>query len=308
MISFGFTSAHFLYWLLLLPLFVLIYFLSLFYNKRKSINFPNFEALQRIGLTDIHSKNVFYLMVFILILSCFILSLSGMWVSFDANTSEYSYVIAIDSSGSMRANDLLPNRLTASKNAIKDLVVSLPLGTKVGLITFSGDVKILSPVISKEELSLSLIDGIDFSEISGTNIKDAVEVSNELIKITKLKSLILVSDGQINLGNFSEIIVYAQKNDLVINTFAIGTVEGGDTGQGFISKTDIDALKSLAFNTGGRYFSVTSNQDLNPSFKELISNTNATVKINISNYLLMAGLILLAIYWILYNFRFRNFP
>jgi len=280
----------------------------MFYRNKRAINFPNFEALKRIGLTDVYSKNIVYLYLFLFIMFILIVALAGMKIQFDANTSDYSYVMAIDNSDSMRASDLEPNRLEVSKTTAKNFISNLPIGVKVGVVSFSGDVNILSPLDDSKFGPMGVIDTIEFSDVSGTNLGDAVIAGNELLKKQKLKSMIVISDGQINLGNLSDIIEYAQENEIVVNTIAIGTLGGGDTGNGFISKVDNNALKSLAFNTDGRAFNVNNSRDMALSFDELLNNTHKEVEFRISNYLLILSLILITLYWLVYNFRFKNFP
>ena len=44
----AFVYPGFLFLLLLIPLFIGIYFLSFYYNKKKALVFPNFEAVERV--------------------------------------------------------------------------------------------------------------------------------------------------------------------------------------------------------------------------------------------------------------------
>jgi hypothetical protein len=53
--------------LFILPLIVIIYFASLYYNKKKSVVFPNFDAMQRINANirklvayNSFKKNIFH--------------------------------------------------------------------------------------------------------------------------------------------------------------------------------------------------------------------------------------------------------
>lgn len=302
------SSPQFLYLLILLPAFILIYFGSMSYKKKRAINFPNFEALQRTGLTEIYSKNIFYLYLFLTINILIILAISGMNITLTTNTSSLSYVIAIDNSESMRATDLSPNRLEMSKIAAKKFVEELPLGVKVGIVSFSGEVEILLKLDLSKLKIYNTIDQIDFSQTSGTNINDAIIAGNELLKKENMKSMIILSDGQINIGNITDTIDYAKENKIIINTIALGTLEGGDTTTGFTSKTDIEILKATAFNTGGKFFSITNSEKKEEPFNDLLNNTNGRATIPVETELLIISLILLMVFWVLYNFRFRNFP
>lgn len=307
-IKLSFESPQYLYSLVVIPLIILIYLGSLNYKKRRSINFPNFEALQRTGLTEMHSKNIFYLYVFLIISLLLTLALCGMNLVFTANTDDFSYVIAIDNSQSMQAEDLSPNRLEASKEAAKKFISDLPMGVKVGLISFSGEVVIISETDTSKIALEEKINSIKFSQVSGTNINDAIIATEQILKKEKIKAMIILSDGQINIGNISETIDYAKEKEITINTIALGTEEGGITQLGFNSKTDIEILKAMAFNTNGKFFSIENSKDISIPFNEIMKNTKKEITLETRDHLLLASLILLILFWISYNFRFKNFP
>lgn len=307
-LNLAFQYPIFLFFIFLIPLFILIYFMASLSANKKSIIFPNFEALQRTGIMNIHSKNIYYLYLFILVLLFLILALAKTSLVLNAGAGDYSYVIAMDNSNSMNAEDLSPNRLEVSKTAAKKFISDLPLGVKVGILSFSGDVQIISNLDNSRLGSINAINDIEFSDIGGTNLQDAIYGSYDLLKEEDFKTIIFISDGQINLGNFSEVIDYAVEKKLVIHTIAIGTLEGGDTGYGFISKTDVDAMKSLAFNTQGKHFVVNNTKDMDLSFEEVLNHISGEYEIELSVYFLILSIILITFYWISYNFRFKTFP
>ena len=119
--------------------------------------------------------------------------------------------------------------------------------------------------------------------------------------------MIILSDGQTNIGNIGEAIDYAKEKEITIHTIALGTTEGGITQLGFNSKTDIEILKAIAFNTNGKFFNIENSEDISIPFNEIMKNTKKEITLRIDNYLLLASLILLLLFWISYNFRFRTF-
>ena len=149
------------------------------------------------------------------------------------------------------------------------------------------------------------IKGIESSEISGTDIGEAVITGTNLLKGEESKAIILLSDGQINVGNIEEIITYANDNDLAIHTIAIGTEQGGETSFG-VSKLDEDSLKSLAYNTGGAFFRALDKKELSSSFNSAIQVTRKKVGINLSNYLLIAAILVFTFEYFLVSSRYRR--
>lgn len=301
-----FLYPQLLLFLLSIPLFILIYFLGGLYNHRKSLVFPNFEAMKRISGGEIFSRNFVFLYLNITILTLLVLGISGMTVVLEAKSGSFSYVFAIDSSGSMATTDVLPNRLEASKNFAKEFVDKLPL-VDMGVIGFSGDALVMQKLDASKLKTKLAIDNINFGKVSGTNIYNAVIGANEIFGTRKMKSLILITDGQSNVGDVNKIIEYAKKRNIIINTIAVGTLKGGESGSGYISKVNENFLKALAFNTRGKFFSAQDADALDETLFEF-GKTATTVSLNISVYLLIVSLILLLLSWTLYNFRFKTIP
>ena len=298
----------FLLLLLLVPFFVVIYFFGIAYNKKKALLFANFEAMERFYNIEFFSKNFLALYINLVILIMFILAVSGTSVSFNVDTSAFSYVVAIDNSDSMATVDVLPNRLGAAKNAAKNFVELLPVGVEVGVIGFSGDSMVLQTMDSSKIKTKIAIDNLDYGPIQGTNIYNALITSNKLFEEKQIKAIILISDGQLNVGDAPQINNYIERNNLIVNTIAVGTPEGGLTEFNTISKTDEDFLKALAFNSGGQFFMAEDFEDIGDSFNTLILETNRDVTIDLSFYFLLIGLALFTILWILYNLRFKTLP
>ena len=311
MASFSFLYPSYLYLLLLVPFFIFIYFFSLGYNKKRAFVFSNFRAIERFYGIEFFSKNYLALYLNILIIILFVLSLSGMQVIFPAKTSAYSFVLLIDNSGSMSTTDMAPNRFSVAKEAARDFIDELPIGVNVGVIGFSGEAIVYQKITTDKMKIKMAIDNIDFGTVEGTNIYNALISADRLFDNSQednFRSVIIISDGQINVGEAPQIISFAERSDIVINTIAVGTKEGGISKYNTISKTDVDFLKSLAFNSRGVFFEVEDQKGLKNSFKSLIEEVDGTVEMDISLYLLLGALGLFTLYWVLFNLRFKTFP
>ena len=304
----SFLYPKFLTLLLLVPFFVFIYFFSVIYNRKNAVVFSNFSAMERFYDLEFFSKNFMALYFNILILVVFIFALAGTAVSFNVDTSAFSYIIAIDTSGSMATTDVAPNRLEAAKETAKKFVDLLPVGVEVGVIGFSGDSVVFQPLDTSKLKAKFAIDEIDYGVIQGTNIYNALISANKLFEGRQIKSVILISDGQLNIGDAPQITRYVNRNNIIVNTIAVGTTEGGLTNSNTISKVDEDFLQALAFNSGGRFFRAENFDELSNSFDTLVSETNKEVTIDLTIYLLLTGIILFTLLWVLHNLRFKILP
>lgn len=305
MASISFLFPLYLFFLFLIPLFIFIHLVTMKSTRATALKFANFDAIAKIKGVDFISKSIFILVLSILIVLLLSLSLAGTTLHTEIDAASYSFVLALDTSKSMEADDIAPNRMGAAKTAAENFVDFVPLATRVGVISFSGNALIEQDLTDSKILMKQAIRNIEISEIAGSDLAEAVITGTNLLKGDESRAIILLSDGQINVGGIDEIIDYANKNNVVVHTIGIGTEEGGRTSYGF-SKLDEDTLKALAFNTGGEFFRAVDEAELDLSFRNGIDRTRRKVSINLSSYLLIAAILLFALEYYLINSRYRR--
>ena len=89
--------------------------------------------------------------------------------------AERTIMLAMDVSGSMRATDVLPNRLVASQNAAKAFLADLPRSVRVGIVAFAGTASVVQPpTLSREDLVVAID---KFQLQRGTAIGNGIMVS-----------------------------------------------------------------------------------------------------------------------------------
>jgi len=306
--EFLFLYPRFLLLLLLFPFFVFVYFFSLIYNKKKAMVFGNFTAMERFYDIEFFSKNFLALYINLIILVLLVFSLAGTSVSFEADSSSFSFVVAVDTSESMSATDVAPNRLDAAVSEARNFVDLLPIGVKVGVIGFSGDALVYQELDSSKLKAKMAISELVFGEVQGTNVYNAIVSANVLFGDEQMKSIVLISDGQLNVGDAPKIIRYMNRNNLMVNVIAVGTEEGGVTSFDTVSKADEEFLKSLAFNSGGQFFRVDDVNEMAASFGVLVDETFKEVTIDLTFYSLLIAIVLFSILWVLHNLRFKTVP
>lgn len=302
---FTFLRPNYLYFLFVIPIIFIIHFYSLNNRKKVALKFANFDAIARIQGIDFFSKNIIILFLTVLISFIMVLSASGLtWHTF-MESSSFSFVLDIDVSGSMEANDFLPNRLAAAKQTAINFVDEAPLGVKIGVVSFSGSSYIEQDMTEDRNRLKGVIEELQISGWGGTDLFEAVITSANLLENEKNKAIILLSDGQINVGNLEDVMEYAIKRDIVIHSIAMGTRTGGQTDYA-ISKLDEESLKSISYNTGGNYFFVTSGEELSEAFISILDLTQRNVSIDLSIYLMIVALLLFILEFFLSNTKYLN--
>ena len=307
MISFSFTKPGYLVLLVIIPLIILIHFLTLKRKRTSALKFANFDAIAKIRGIDLISKNISILVLTAIISLLLVLSLSGFVLHRQMEASSFSFVIAVDSSSSMEAKDISPTRLDAAKETSSLFADKVNPCSKVGIVSFSGNAVIETDLTDDIILIKQSIEKIRLSSVGGTDLSEAIITSANLLEGEDAKAVILISDGRINVGTVDEVILSANKKDIVVHTIGIGTVEGGQT-QFAMSKLDEDSLTAVAYNTGGKYFQAQNKAQLDDSFNSILDFKIKKVSTDMTHSLLLIVLILLVLEYVLINTRYKVFP
>ncbi|MEV5560729.1 VWA domain-containing protein [Nonomuraea wenchangensis] len=88
-------------------------------------------------------------------------------------------LLALDTSGSMCATDVDPNRLTAARKAAADFIESQRGGPRIGLVTFAGSAGLLVPPTDDTDELIKALDGLTVAR--GTAIGQAMLASIDAI-------------------------------------------------------------------------------------------------------------------------------
>jgi Ca-activated chloride channel homolog len=178
---------------------------------------------------------------------------------------------AIDTSRSMNANDLAPDRLTRAKFAAQDLMEQLP-GDRLGLIAFAGTAFLQAPLTIDYSAVLNSLNELDTNVIpqGGTNISAAIDAAREAFGKgeSEHRALIIFTDGE-DLAEDAVKKARAVAGSIRIFTVGVGTAEGSlvpvrdeNGGTSFVkdpqgnfvkSRLDETRLREIAEATGGFY-------------------------------------------------------
>ncbi|MBN1878997.1 VWA domain-containing protein [bacterium] len=177
-------------------------------------------------------------------------------------------VLCVDTSESMRAQDVAPDRLNKARSIINSLLSQLD-GNRVGLVGFATTTRLHCPLTLDYRGLRSILDYC-LTLGPGTDIEAAVAACLRVLQNSEARSraIIIISDGEDHGGNIEKAIDMARSNGVRIYTVGVGTLEGspipeGDTGsQGYKkkdgelvwTKMEESVLVQLADKTGGRYF------------------------------------------------------
>lgn len=190
-------------------------------------------------------------------------------------------IIALDTSYSMNAEDIVPSRLARAKREVRSLIARLR-GDRVGIVSFAGDALVLCPLTLDYGAATLFLDVANTENVPepGTSLASAIITADSafVAREKKFKVLVIVTDGEDLGGQLDEAIAKAKEAGIVIYTIGVGTPEGrpipvrdtkGDIveyrrdpgGQVVISSLNERSLARIATETGGRYFRAAASEN-----------------------------------------------
>ncbi|MBW2971585.1 VWA domain-containing protein [Candidatus Woesearchaeota archaeon] len=307
-----FLNIHFLWLLFTIPIMIALHFFLMKHTRQRAVLFANFEALKRVTGSMVLSKNITLLVIRNMIILFLTLSAAGMTVWTEGPGSEFNYVIAVDASSSMLADDFTPNRLVVAKDTAKSFINSLNAEVKIGVVSFSGISKVETALNNDRGKVEEAVDGIDISSAGGTDITGAITtaVNVLLTDYDRSMSVILLTDGQHTVGGpLEEGIKYAAQNRVMVHTIGIATEKGGSFElTQLLSTINEETLQRISDNTGGKFYKVGDEAEMAAAFQEIVTLSEQNIPHSLRMIFLVIGLLLLLAEWTLISTRFKTLP
>ena len=304
----GFEQVELLY--LTIPVVLLWFFI---HSKNNSIEaLFSAEVLEKISLNNHKISTKIRLRLLLLSMILILIALSKPTLEsgeIKVNKRLSDLVVAIDMSKSMLANDIYPNRFEFAKNKLLNSFDGIK-NTRIAMLGFANQAFLVSPLTDDLSSLKFLIKNLYLDSISltGTNILNILQSSNDLFGGALNKQVLLLTDGGDN-DNFDKEIDYANEHNIQVFIFDITSERGSSIqteegaledayGNLVIVRENLN-IKNLANQTQGKYLKYSlNNDDLSKfinTFKRLSSSKNISItqKQQLFYYPLILALILL---------------
>ena len=304
----GFEQVELLY--LTIPVVLLWFFI---HSKNNSIEaLFSAEVLEKISLNNHKISTKIRLRLLLLSMILILIALSKPTLEsgeIKVNKRLSDLVVAIDMSKSMLANDIYPNRFEFAKNKLLNSFDGIK-NTRIAILGFANQAFLISPLTDDLSSLKFLIKNLYLDSISltGTNILNILQSSNDLFGGALNKQVLLLTDGGDN-DNFDKEIDYANEHNIQVFIFditsergsSIQTEEGAleDAYGNLVIVRENPNIENLANQTQGKYLKYSlNNDDLSKfinTFKRLSSSKNISIaqKQQLFYYPLILALILL---------------
>ena len=230
---FRFSNPNSLYFLIVIPLLVLLYLYGIRSQRRRLKEFGNPVLLRSLmpNVSYVRPHIKFSLLLLALVLLIIGLARPQFGTKLETNKRQgVEAMIVLDVSKSMLARDVQPNRLEYSKMILSKLFDEL-VDDKVGLIVFAGDAFIQLPITSDNVSAKMFLNSIstDLVPRPGTAIGTAIDLAIRSFgdKETEAsRTIILITDGENHEDDAVAAAKLAASYGIIVNVIGLGRPEG----------------------------------------------------------------------------------
>ena len=286
-----FLSPEFLWLLLAIPLGVGLYLWTLQKKKQAALRYANLEIVKAAVAKNLWWRRHLPPAILLVGLVTMLIAVARPQAEITLPTHHETVILAIDVSGSMRANDVEPSRLEAAQAAARAFVARQPRSTRIGVVAFAGSAALVQPPTSNRQDLRAAIDNLQLQHATavGSGIlvslkalfpQEEFDVKKKSPTAAKPGSytsgaIILLTDGQTTAGpDPIDAARVAAERGVRVFTVGVGTDNGQIlTGDGWSMRVRLDeeALKIIADLTRAEYFFAGNAPDLKRVYENLRS-------------------------------------
>lgn len=240
-------------------------------------------------------------------------------------------VIALDVSGSMRAEDFRPkNRLEVARRTVERFIEGRP-SDRIGLVVFAGLAVTRSPLTLDHQMLRQFLDEVEFAprDQDGTALGMGLAAAvNRLRKSdARSKVVVLVTDGRNNRGQIGPQAAAEAARAIGVKVYAVGVgtegeapvpVDFGPLGRRYqMQRVELDEplLREIAAKTDGRYFRATDAAGLQEVFQTIDSLEQTEIESRVRmlytelfHYAILSALAVFGFERLLLGTRLRRIP
>ena len=230
--GFRFQNPKFLWFLLIIPIMILVYLINLAI-KNRAINRFSDEKLVGNLIPDFASAKTFIrFIIYHIAIAFFIIGIANPQMGSkiaEGKQEGVDIMIALDVSNSMMAEDLKPSRLVRAKMAMEKLINRLG-GDRVGIIVFAGSAYVQLPITTDYSAAKLFLGSIDNNivPVQGTAIGSAIELAMESFNTEEetSKTIIIITDGENHEDDAIKMAEKALDQGIIVNTIGMGSARG----------------------------------------------------------------------------------
>ncbi|MHA7109206.1 vWA domain-containing protein [Sunxiuqinia elliptica] len=288
---FRFAHIEFLYALGVIPVFIILFWITRRRRRKALERFGQTEVISQLMPNVSKSRPVVKFIICLFALASLIIATARPQFGSKLKTVKregVELIIALDVSNSMMAEDIQPNRLERAKRAISRLVDNLN-DDKIGLIVFAGDAYTQLPITTDYPSAKLFLNAVntDIVPRQGTAIGAAIELASVSFspQFEGNKAIVIITDGENHEDDAIGAATSAAQNGIIVHTIGMGLPQGGPIpvvrngqrdyrkdkdGNVVVTKLNEEMLQQIAAAGNGIYVRANNAQvGLNTLFNEI---------------------------------------
>lgn len=276
-----FVSKIYLYLLFVIPALIVFLYLAGLVKQRRMRRFAHDAVIRKISYSHSRRNDFIRTALYCIALLCMIIALARpQWgeEKVEIKHRGIDVMFVIDTSLSMLAEDIVPNRFEKARLEVKSFIKEMR-GDRIGLVAFAGNSYLACPLTIDHAAFRLFLNALNVGSVAqqGTAIAEALTTAMRSFNAKSLKDkvIILLSDGEDHEGSITDLIAYAREKGIRIYCIGMGRKEGqpiplrdqygklsgykkDQDGTVVMSSLHDTVLLQLAKETGGLYFPSTA--------------------------------------------------
>jgi Ca-activated chloride channel homolog len=267
-----FAAPLFLLGLLVVPLGIALHALARRRRRRYAVRFPGVPVAAAAAPAAPGWRRHAPSALLALAATGLVLALARPEATVAVPVEQASVVLVTDTSGSMQATDVAPDRLRAARSAAENFLDEAPEELRVGLVAFSDTSRVLQAPTTDHEQVRAALAGLAAN--GGTATGDGIDAALSALEPAQgdnrpPAAVVLLSDGAATAGRDPvEVAREAAQQDVPIYTVALGTPDGVVQGNLRVPP-DPEAMRRIAEASGGQAFEASDGDQLAAVYERL---------------------------------------
>ncbi len=268
-----------LWWLAILGVLLVAYVAMQFVRRNAAVRFTQVKLLDKIAPERPGWRRHIPALFLLSGLALAVLAYAEPAAVTEVPSERATIMLAIDTSLSMQAEDVTPNRFDGAKAAATAFLDEVPPEINIGLVSFNGIASVRVPPTQNRAAVRSAVQSLDLGE--STAIGEAILASLSALEdfITEFEGdapparIVLMSDGETQVGRPDAVAVDAARAaGIAVSTIAFGTDQGTVELPGnpaFPVPVNERALAEIADGTGGEFFEAATTDELTAIYTDI---------------------------------------
>jgi len=226
-----FEHTEFLYALALIPVMLLIFLMMMQWRKKALKRYGSMLVISRLIPESSDLRLVYKFIFLVLAYSLIIIGIANPQTGSRLEKVQrkgIDIMIALDVSNSMLAQDIQPDRLSRSKQAISRLIDKLE-GDRIGIIIFAGKAYTQLPMTTDYAAAKLFLSSINTKIVpsQGTAIGDAINLAvSSISDEPHNKAIVIITDGENHESDAIEAAKEAALKEITVYTIGMGLPDG----------------------------------------------------------------------------------